>query len=192
MFTPRWYICASLQGTWFYEFKNTIIRGGPKGGGAWGPMPPPSRRSKCGRFTARLEYVATPTQRTSPYESLLHVLQNKHLNLHLPRDSSLPSVPQIQKLILNKRDSEKRPYDELPELHVLQLSPKASEFSWGSMPPDPLHHSALYAHRQLRATCTTPNPTLYVCPPPPPPSSSISRSAPGNGLSENDMQQIVA
>ena len=48
------------------------------GGGGWhgGPMPPPSRLSprETQGFTTRLAHVATLTQCTSLYESLLRVL----------------------------------------------------------------------------------------------------------------------
>ena len=40
----------------------------------------------------------------------------KHSNLQLPRDSSVPAVPHIQRLIPKGRGSEKRPYDESPEV----------------------------------------------------------------------------
>ena len=50
--------------------------GADPGGGHGGPMPPPSGLSprKTRRFATRLAHVATLTQCTSLYESLLHVL----------------------------------------------------------------------------------------------------------------------
>ena len=47
------------------------------GGGGHGGAHAPSFGTKQARnsFTARLAHVATPTQRTSLYEQLLHVLQ---------------------------------------------------------------------------------------------------------------------
>ena len=53
--------------------------GADRGGGHGGPMPPPSELSEreTRRFTARLAHVATPMQRISLYESLLHVLQTE-------------------------------------------------------------------------------------------------------------------
>ena len=50
--------------------------GADPGGGHGGPMPPPSGLSprKTPRFATRLAHVATLTQCTSLYESLLHVL----------------------------------------------------------------------------------------------------------------------
>ena len=77
-----------------------------------GPMPPPSGLSKhkTRRFTARLAHVATPTQRTSLYESLLHVL-HKTLESAAPLDSS---VAVSQRLI--PKGKWLPPYDESPEL----------------------------------------------------------------------------
>ena len=49
----------------------------PGGGGAWGANAHPfgTEQSLNAEVTALLAHVATQTQHTSPYKSLLHVLQ---------------------------------------------------------------------------------------------------------------------
>ena len=100
-----------------------------------GGLCPPLGLSKCEqqRFTTRLAHVATQTQYTSLYESLLHPPANiKHSNLQLPSDNSV-ALSQIQRLILKGRCSEKRPYNKLPDLDSIAInlawlrSPSASE-----------------------------------------------------------------
>ena len=73
--------------------------------------------------------------------------KHKHSHLQIPRDSSV-AVPEIQKLIPNRRGSEKRPYDELPKLHSsyhkflrgygglwwAQSTVICSKFSWDAWP----------------------------------------------------------
>ena len=56
--------------------KLALPAGADPGGGHGGPMPPPSGLSprKTRGFATRLAHVATLTQCTSLYESLLHVL----------------------------------------------------------------------------------------------------------------------
>ena len=94
----------------------------------------------------------------------------KHSNRQLPRDRSM-AVPQIERLTLKERGSEKRPY----ELHFscykfcmvmvvsddLRGTLRWSKFQQASSPPR--KHCSLYLHRQLHTTHATPPPTLYVC-----------------------------
>ena len=66
------------------------------------------------RFTARLTHVATPMQRTSPYMNYCFMsCKHRALKYAAPRRH----LPQTQRLIPKGRGSEKRPYDESPELH---------------------------------------------------------------------------
>ena len=68
------YIAASAS-SWNFSVAEGCAGADP-GGGHGGPMPPPSGLSprKTRRFATRLAHVATLTQCTSLYESLLHVL----------------------------------------------------------------------------------------------------------------------
>ena len=80
-----------------------------------------------------------------------------------------------------ERGSEKRPYDESPELHsscnfcvvmVVSNGLRSTLILFlGEHAPRPPQNTALYAHSQLHTTCTTATSTLCVCPP-----SSISGS----------------
>ena len=85
------------------------------------PLPSGLRKCETQRFTIRLVQIATLTQPTSLYESLLHVLKHKVLKSASPiRDSSM-AVPQIQKLILREIDCKKRPQNESPEVATFWL-----------------------------------------------------------------------
>lgn len=85
------------------------------------PLPSGLRKCETQRFTTRLVQIATLTQPTSLYESLLHVLKHKVLKSASPiRDSSM-AVPQIQKLILREIDCKKRPQNESPEVATFWL-----------------------------------------------------------------------
>ena len=98
------------------------VRGGSRGGkgGPCPPPPPPPFETEPAR-NAEVCHALSVTQRTSLYESHLHVLQYiQRSNLQLPslRDSSL-AVPQTQGLIRKGKASEKRQYHESPGFTLL-------------------------------------------------------------------------
>ena len=91
--------------------------GGVRGGGAHAPPPFETEPAR----NAEVCHALSVTQRTSLYETYLHVLQYiERSNLQLPslRDSSL-AVPQTQGLIRKGKASEKRQYHESPGFTLL-------------------------------------------------------------------------
>ena len=89
---------------------------GGKKGGHEKPVPLPTfSLSKCEmqRFTTRLVHIGTPMH----YMSHCFIsCKHKTLKLQFPRDSFV-AMPQVQRHIPSGMSSEKRSYNESPELH---------------------------------------------------------------------------
>ena len=170
---------------WIYEDdQSPSTRGGSGWGGAWAPPFVTEQELNVevhGALRARSYF---DTAHISIWINASYSADIKHSNLQLPRDSSVPAVLHIQRLIPKGRGSKKQPYNELRELQsschkfcvVMVVSDglrstliwsKFKKFSWGTMPPDLPEHCALYTCKKNCVDCVhcIAAPTRCMCAP---------------------------